>query len=170
MVHLSKWIFKPQIKMTKSGCRNSMCPAFIPSSTVIWKRWKRPNGWAGLERVCRPNGLSRCCPTASIGTLVRVGVVKIAKKEFHLLKMCLQSAVKGGPDDVEHLQPRMDISFWNLVPCYSIHTEPGLCLSTAICAAIGGTPSGSCMHRMSMTKTCCIINSKNLNIPPCLKF
>ncbi|EFX82748.1 hypothetical protein DAPPUDRAFT_240999 [Daphnia pulex] len=66
--------------------------------------------------------------------------------------------VKGGPDDVEHLQPRMDISFWNLVPCYSIHTEPGLCLSTAICAAIGGTPSGSCMHRMSMTKTCCIIN------------
>lgn len=74
--------------------------------------------------------------------------------------MCLQSAVKGGPDDVENLQPRMDISFWNLVPCYSIHTEPGLCLSTAICAAIGGTPSGSCMHRMSMTKTCCIINSK----------
>ncbi|XP_046645861.1 uncharacterized protein LOC124336197 isoform X1 [Daphnia pulicaria] len=68
------------------------------------------------------------------------------------------STVKGGPDDVEHLQPRMDISFWNLVPCYSIHTEPGLCLSTTICAAIGGTPSGSCMHRMSMTKTCCIIN------------
>lgn len=57
----------------------------------------------------------------------------------------------------------MDISFWNLVPCYSTHTEPGLCLSTAICAAIGGTPSGSCMYRMSMSKTCCIINSNRKN-------
>ena len=64
------------------------------------------------------------------------------------------------------IQPRMDISFWNLVPCYSIHTEPGLCLSTAICSAIGGTPSGSCMHRMSISKTCCIINSKKLKFLP----
>nr|CAH0108996.1 unnamed protein product [Daphnia galeata] len=67
------------------------------------------------------------------------------------------SSIKGGPVD-GMIQSRMDISFWNLVPCYSIHTEPGLCLSTAICSAIGGTPSGSCMHRMSISKTCCIIN------------
>ncbi|XP_045028652.1 uncharacterized protein LOC116921106 [Daphnia magna] len=66
------------------------------------------------------------------------------------------TSIKGGHNEL--VEPRMDISFWNLVPCYSTHTEPGLCLSTAICAAIGGTPSGSCMYRMSMSKTCCIIN------------
>lgn len=146
----------------RNGCANLTCLNFIRFSMVTWKWWKKPNGWTRWARLCNRNYCDPSCPAQS-------NVIRLPVKRFQLQNNSIwnvyqvifewQFKVKGGHNEL--VEPRMDISFWNLVPCYSTHTEPGLCLSTAICAAIGGTPSGSCMYRMSMSKTCCIINSNH---------
>lgn len=124
-------------------------------------KWMEKIGKSLQSKLLR-SILSNTIKRHSSSSILLQALVKIVK----LLKNANLKKVKGGPVDDGMIQPRMDISFWNLVPCYSIHTEPGLCLSTAICSAIGGTPSGSCMHRMSISKTCCIINSKKLKFLP----